>query len=168
MLDNAVEQMGVPPVFRQPVAVGGHHPALAELKCCSVWMKAETQVSLPELMIPPIMVPTNHHDRHPATEPGQRSGNVKAASGYDRGISEPEVEEVAVHEQAVTQGGDGLEEFKQRRFDGRWRNAKVGVGDDYEGVAQHGAKARAPQRVPARGLLRAPAGRSVRLQSMRS
>jgi hypothetical protein len=65
------------------------------------------------------MVSTDHYDRHSAAKPGQRGRYMKAAPGDHVGVREPEVEEVAVHEQAVAQGGDGLEELEQRLLDRR-------------------------------------------------
>ena len=72
--------------------------------------------------------------------PGQRGRHVEAAAGNHAGVGEPEVEEVAVDEQAIAQGGNRLEKRQQRLLDGRRRYAEVGVGHDDERMAQHGAK----------------------------
>ena len=111
-------------------------------------VKLEPQVSLPEVIVPSIVVSSNHYDRHSAAQPGQRGGDVKTTSRDYAGIGEPEIEQIAVDQQAIAQDGNGLEEFEQRLLDARRRHAKVGIGNDNEGVAQHGAKDGPPLRPP--------------------
>jgi hypothetical protein len=140
VLDQTVKQIRMPSGLSQPIAVRCHHPALTDLERRPVRLEGETQVPLPELIVPPVMVPSDQHDRRPAAQPGERRGDVKAPPGNHLGIGKPEVEEVAVDQQAVAQGGHGVEELEQRLPNGRWRHSKVGIGDDNKGVAQHGAK----------------------------
>jgi hypothetical protein len=65
---------------------------------------------------------------------------VKAAAGNDSGIGEPEIEEIAIDQQAISEIGHRLQEFEQCLL-GTWRrHSEVGVGHDHEGMAEHGAK----------------------------
>jgi hypothetical protein len=56
------------------------------------------------------------------------------------GVGEPEVEEIAVDEEAVAQAGHGFQKRQQPLLHGGRRHAEVGVGNDDEGMAEHGAK----------------------------
>ena len=92
------------------------------------------------------MVPTYHYDRQSAAQPRQRGGNMEPTAGDDPGVGEPEVEEIAVDEQAIAQFGDRIEELEQCFLGSRRRNAQMGVGHDHEGAAKHGAKDGVPPR----------------------
>ncbi len=60
--------------------------------------------------------------------------------GNHPGIGKPEVEQVAVDEQAIAQRRDCIEKLEQRLLRPGGRHAKVGIGHDDEGAAKHGAK----------------------------
>lgn len=140
MLDESMDELGLPARLGQPVAMNCHNGTLPDLERRPKRVKAQVQVSFPEVAVPPVMVPTDHYDRHPAPEPGQRGGYVEAAPGNDPGVREPEVEEITVDEQAVAQSRHGVEELQQCLLDVRRRHSEVGIGNDDESVAQHGAK----------------------------
>jgi hypothetical protein len=99
---------------------------------------------LPELAVPPVMVSTHHYYWHSAPKLSERRGNVEATPRDYPGVGEPEVEQIAVDEQAVAQPGAGAEKIEQRLLDGRGRHSKMGIGNDDECVAQHGAKVGGP------------------------
>src|SRR6185312_2349369 len=101
VLDEPVNELGLPAGFRQPIAVNGHHLAAPDLECGPHRVKPQIQVSLPELAVPPVMVPAHHDYWQSPPEPGQRGGDVKSPAGYDPGVGKPEIEEVAVDQQAV-------------------------------------------------------------------
>ena len=109
-------------------------------------VESRADVALPEIAAPAVVIPADHRDRHSTAKPGQRGGHPEAAPRDDPAVGEPEVEEVAIDEQAVAQSGNRLEECEQRLLDGRRRHAEVGVGDDDESMAQHGAKDGPPGR----------------------
>jgi hypothetical protein len=90
--------------------------------------------------IPPVVVSPDHYDRHPSPEPAQRRRHVKPPARDHSGVGEPEIEQVAVDEQAIAQLRHGVEKVEEGFFDRGRRHSKVGVGDDNEGVAEHGAK----------------------------
>jgi hypothetical protein len=95
---------------------------------------------LPKVTIPPVVVAANHDDRYLPSKPGHRSRDVESVSGDDSGIGEPEVEEIAVDQQAIAQRRHCVEELEKCFLGSRRRHSKVGVGHDHEGVAEHGAK----------------------------
>ena len=97
-------------------------------------------LALPEVAAPPVVVSADHDDRYPPPESGQRGGHVKAASGNHPAVGKPEVEQIAVDEEAVPQRRHRFEELQQRLLDRRRRHAEMGVGHDDERMAQHGAK----------------------------
>jgi hypothetical protein len=69
------------------------------------------------------MVSSHHHDRHLASQPGERRGYMKSSSGYDPRVGEPEIEEVSIDEQAVAQSRHGIEELEQRLLHAGRRHA---------------------------------------------
>jgi len=86
------------------------------------------------------MVSPDHYDRHSSAEPGQGRRDVKPAPPDHPGVGEPEIEQVAVDEKAVPQVGDRFQERQERLLDGGRRHAEMGIGDDDQRMAQHGAK----------------------------
>jgi hypothetical protein len=86
------------------------------------------------------MIPTYHDHGQLSPELGEGSGHVEPAARDHAGVGEPEIEEVAVDEQAIAQCGHYLEEPKQSFLGPSRRDAEVGIRDDNERVAQHGAK----------------------------
>ena len=140
MLDQPVNQLGLPARLRQTIAVNGSDRSTTDIEGCSMRTEGHPEIPLPEITIPPVVVAAHHDDRDLAAEAGDRRGDVKTASGYDSGIGEPEVEEIAVDQQAIAQGRHGVEELEENFLGSRRRHSKVGVGHDHEGVAEHGAK----------------------------
>lgn len=144
MLNETVNELSLPTSLRQSVSVDRHHPAASDVEGGAVRVEAKIQVVLPELAVPPVMVSTHHYYWHSATKPGERGGNVKTAPGDYPGVGKPEVEQIAVDEQAVAQRGAGAEKIDQRLLGGRGRYSEMGIGNDDERVAQHGAKVGGP------------------------
>ena len=102
--------------------------------------KGDPKVPLPEITIPAVVVATDHNHRELTAEPSHCRCYMEAVSGYDSGVGEPEVEEIAVDQQAIAQRRHCVEELEERFLGSRRRHSKVGVGHDHEGVAEHGAK----------------------------
>jgi hypothetical protein len=140
MLDDSMDQPRLPPRLGHPVAVNRCHTAAPDFEGCPQRLEAQPKVLLPEVGIPPVMVPPDHYDRHPSPEPAQRRRNMKPAPGDHPGVGEPEIEQVAVDEKAIAQLGHSVEKVEEGFFDRGRRHSKVGIGDDNEGVAEHGAK----------------------------
>ena len=140
MLDDSMDQPRLPPRLRHSVAVDRCHAAVPDLEGRPERLEAQPQVLLPEVGIPPVMVSPDHDDRHPSPEPAQRRRDVKPAPRDHPGVGEPEVEQVAVDEKAIAQLRHGVEKVEQCLFDRGRRHSKMGVGDDNESVAEHGAK----------------------------
>ena len=140
MLNHSMNQSGLPARLGQAVAMNCHYSTVPDLKGCPQRIEVDTEVALPEATVPPVMVPTHHHDRQPAPKPGQGGGYVETAPGNHSGVGEPEIEQVTVDEQAIAHTGDEFEELEQRVLDAGRRHAEVGIGENDKGVAQHGAK----------------------------
>jgi hypothetical protein len=127
MLDQAVNQSGLPPWFGEPIAVNGGHGSPADGEGRAAGLEAESQVAFPEMRVPPVMVSPDHYDRHAAPQSRQGRGNMEAPPGNDPGVREPEVEEIAVDEQTIAQTGHGVEEREERLFHLRRRDTQMGV-----------------------------------------
>jgi hypothetical protein len=140
MLNHSVNQSGLPSGLRQTVPVNRCHSAMPDLEGGLPRLEAQTEVLFPEVPVPPVMISPDHHDRYSAAEPSQGGGNVEATSRNHPGVGKPEIEEVAIDEQAVAQLRHRGEKLEESLFYHRRRHSKVGIGDDDEGVAQHGAK----------------------------
>jgi len=105
-----------------------------------VGTETKPEILFPEVAIPPIVVPTYHGNRDLESKPCEGSGDVESAPGDDSRIGEPEIEQVAIDQQAVAKLGDRVEELEQCLLGPGWRHSQVGVGHDDEGTAEHGAK----------------------------
>jgi hypothetical protein len=57
---------------------------------------------------------------------------MEAATRNHAGISEPEIEEITVYEETISQTGDGFEEVQQGPLDCGWRRPQMGIGQDHE------------------------------------
>lgn len=96
MLDQSMDELGSPAWLGQSVTMNRRDGAASDLERRAKRIEAQTQVLFPKIAVPPVMVPADHHDRHPAPEPGQCGGDVKAAPGDDPRVRKPEIEEIAV------------------------------------------------------------------------
>ena len=137
---EAVEEPGSPPRGGDPVAVERERETAADAELEPVAMPPDAEVVLPELEAPPVVVPADHEDRDPAVQRRERGGDPERVARQRRRVGEPELEQVAVDQQRVAQRGDGVQELEQRGFHRGRGVAEVGVGDDDEGVSQHGRK----------------------------
>ena len=102
--------------------------------------RSGSRLRRPEIPAPAVVVPADHDDGHPCRQPGERRRDAEPASRNDPRVGEPEVEEIAVDQETVAQGGDGVEKGEERFLDGRGRHSEMGVGDDDQCMAEHGAK----------------------------
>jgi hypothetical protein len=73
-------------------------------------MKGDVQILAPEVLTPPIVVPPDHDDR----------------------IGEPEIEEIAVDQKAISEGGHCLQELEEGLLDVGPGGPEMGVGEHYE------------------------------------
>ncbi len=144
MLDEPVNQLGLPARLGQSIAMDRGNGPAADVECGPMRTEREAQISFPEVAIPSIMVPPHHYYRKAAAKPGEGSGDMETASGNDAGIGKPEVEQIAVDEQAIAQCRHRVEKFEQCLLSLRWSGAEVSIRYDHEGTAQHGAKDGAP------------------------
>ena len=140
MLDHPVNHPGLPAGLSQPIPVDRDDSAAADGECRPVRMERQPEISFPEVAVPSIVVPSDHYDWKAAPQPGQCRGYMEPAPGNDPGVGEPEVEQVAIDEQAIAQGWDRIEKLEQRLLGFRGANAKMGIRHDYESPAEHGAK----------------------------
>jgi len=140
VIDGAVQEDGAQCGLRQPVAVECGDAPPADVETDPVGVKPHPDVAFPEVAAPAVVVAANHHDRHAVPQPRQRRRDMKAPARNHPGVGEPEVEQVAVDEQAVTEPRHRLQELQERLLDGGRRHAEMGVGHDDERMAQHGAK----------------------------
>jgi acyl-CoA thioester hydrolase len=140
VLDRPVDQLRLPARLRQSIAVNRGYSAAADVEGGSMRTEGKTEVPLPEVAIPPIMVSSDHHDRHSAPESRECGGHVEATPGYDPGVGEPEVEQIAIDEQAVAQRRHRVQELEKCFLDPGRRHSEVGIGHDHKGAAEHGAK----------------------------
>ena len=114
--------------------------AIADVEAGVMSVELDTQVLFPEIPAPAVMVSAYHDNRQSAAKPSQRCRDVKATPRNHPAVGEPEVEQVPIDEQAVTQGGHHLQKFEETLFYLRWCYAEVGVGNDDKTLTQHGAK----------------------------
>ena len=151
VVDEAVDQDGAAPRLGETVPVDGGDLEPADLEVQPVRVEPEAEVAAPEIAAPAVVVAADHEDREPPREAGQGCRHLKTAAGHDPGVAEPEIEEVAVDEQAVAQGRHVVQEGEERLFDGGWRHAEMGVGNDDESLPQHGGEDGSRPETPQRG-----------------
>ena len=137
---QSLEHPRPPTGVRHQVAVDRDAPPAANIELEPLAAPANAKVALPELEAPAVMIATDHDHRDAPPQGRERRGHPKRVAWQRGRVGEPELEQVAVDEQRVTQRGDGVEELEQSGFDRRWGVAEVGVGDDDEGLSQHGRK----------------------------
>ena len=123
MLDEAMNQFCLPAGLGQSVSVDGGHGSVANLEGSTERVELEAEIPFPEMMVPTVVVPPYHYNRHPSAEQRQLGGNVEASAGNNPGIAKPEVEQVAIHQQAVAQSRAGPEELEQRLLHPRRRHS---------------------------------------------
>src|SRR5688500_17796308 len=140
MLDEPVNQPGLPARLGQSIAMDRSHRAAPDPERRLMRGEAYSHVSFPEVSAPSVMVPSDHHDRQPTPAPAHGRGDVEATPGDGAVVGEPEIEQIAVDEQAVAQGWDSVEEVEKCLLDRGRRHSQMGIGYDDESVAQHGAK----------------------------
>lgn len=139
---DPVQPSGDPPLFGEAVTVMGLDDPGANPEPDPIPGKADTTFRLPERIAPSVVVATGHHDRQPAAESSQLPCDPESTSGDGPAIGEPEIEQVAVDEQTVTQIRDHIKKRGQRFFDGRGDRPQVGVAENDQLVAEHGSKYR--------------------------
>jgi hypothetical protein len=147
VLDEPVNELGLPARLGQSIAMDRGDRAAADVEGGPMRTEREAQVSFPEVSIPSIMVPTHHYYREAAAKPGEGCRDMETASGNDSGIGEPEVEQIAVDEQAIAQSRHCVEKLEQCLLSLRWSGAEVSIRNDHERAAEHGAKDGVPSAV---------------------
>src|SRR5205807_9555501 len=97
---------------------------------------------------PAIVIAADQRDRDAlGAQRLQLRHGAEVASRDHRPVLEPEIEQVAVDEEGLTQVGDGLEEAMERRLDRGWDLSQMGVGND-EHAGGHGPQARSGPGAP--------------------
>lgn len=140
MLNDPMDQLGLPARLGQPIAVNRGDRAIADGKRRSMRVEGQAKVSFPEIAIPPIMISSDHHDRQLTPKPCQCGGDMESSPRNHPRVGKPEVEQVAIDEQAVAQRRHLIQEFEKCLFDSGRRHSEVGIGHYHEGAAEHGAK----------------------------
>jgi acyl-CoA thioester hydrolase len=140
VLDQTMDHSGLPLRFGEAVAVDRGDRASTDAESRPVGMEQQTQVPLPEVAVPSIVVSPHHHYRQATPQPGQRSGDVEAPPRDHRGIGEPEIEQVAVDQQAIAQRRHRIEKLEEGLLGPGRSDAEMGIGYDDEAEAKHGAK----------------------------
>jgi hypothetical protein len=135
-----MNQFRLPAAVGQAVAMNGENPSSPDLEGCTEGLKIQTQVPFPELAIPPVVISSHHYYWHVAAQAGQCGGNMESVPRYDAGVGEPEVEEIAIYQQAIAHRGAGPQKLQQHLLCGRRRHSQVGIGYDDEALAQHAAR----------------------------
>ena len=140
VLDDAMNQLRLPAAVGQAVAVDCENFAASDLERCPLGLEIQAQVPFPELAVPPVVISSHHYYWHVVAQTGQRGRNMESMAGNDAGVRKPEVEKVAVHQQAIAHGGACPQKLQQHLLCGRRRHSQVGIGHDDEAVAQHAAR----------------------------
>ena len=117
--DDPVHQPAGPVLFREAVAVDGMDRHAAQLEPESAGAESDAGLAVPERVAPTVMVAAGHQDRDATAQRGQRAGDPEACARNGSAIGEPEVEQVAVDQQAVAKRGYGIEERQHRLVDRR-------------------------------------------------
>ena len=142
MVDQPMEKGGAEAGFGETIAVDGRDGAPAHLESEPVGGEAQSSLALPEVAPPPVVIAPDHGDRKTRSQTRQRRGDAEPAPGNHPRVGEPEVEQVAVDEEAIPEVGDGVEKGEEGFLDGWGGRSEVRVGDDDQRVAEHGAKDR--------------------------
>ena len=113
MPGNPMQPSGRGPTLGDPVAVQGEHDAGPYFEANLGRTELNAQLLLPECPAPPVMVSPGHYDRDSASQFGQRGRHPKPGAGYHPLIGEPELEQIAIDQEAVPKVGRGFQEGKQ-------------------------------------------------------
>ena len=140
MMNQSVNHSGLPARFGQTVTMNRSNSAATDVKGRSGRFEPESDLLLPEVGIPSIVVAANHHDGDLPAQMGECSGDLESPTRDHSRVGKPEVEQVAVDEKAIAEVRHCLEELQEGRFDS-WRgHPQVGIRDYNKAVAEHGAK----------------------------
>lgn len=140
VLNHSMNQLCLPAALGEPVTMDGENFSSSDLEGCTHGLEIQTQVPFPELAVPPVVISSHHYYWHVVAQAGQRGGNMESVAGYDAGVGKPEVEEIAIYEQAIAHRGACPQKLQQHLLCGRRRHSQVGIGHDDEAVAQHAAR----------------------------
>jgi acyl-CoA thioester hydrolase len=103
-------------------------------------LESDTQLIGPERGTPAIVVAADHGHRQVPRQPSQCGGHPESVTRDDPTICEPELEEVAVDQQRITQIGHSIEKIEQRPLGLARRVSEVGVRHDDERFCRHARK----------------------------
>ncbi len=140
VLNDAVDQLGLPSWLREAITMNRGDGAVPDLERCAVRAERQVEIALPEVPIPTVVIAPYHDNRQAPAKASQRGGHMEAAPRDDPRVRDPEVEQIAVDEQAVAEGRHCIEKLEQPLLDTRRCYSEVGIGHDHESAAKHGAK----------------------------
>ena len=140
VLDRAVDQPRLPAGLGQPVTMDRRDSAVSDAEGRQIGTEPEAEIMLPEVAAPTIMISPYHHDRHLAPQAPESRCHCKPTPGDYPAVGEPEIEQVTIDQETVTQRWDRLEKLEQRCLDIGRCSPQVSVRDNDESSTQHGAK----------------------------
>src|SRR5213083_2757539 len=142
---DLVHHAGAPVLLGQPVAVGHERAASRHVELGFPRMKGDAQVVDEKVAAPPIVVAAHERDGHAARPQGVELRDRAEVTARDhRAVLEPEVEQVAVDEQRVSEIRHRVEEAVKRDCDRGGDLAEMRVGDHHNAGRWegHGPQAR--------------------------
>ncbi len=103
-------------------------------------IELEADLLGPEGAAPAVVVAADHEDRHAPGERDDGRGHPDAVSRDHPVVGKPEVVEIAGDQEGISQVGDAIEEGEECVLVGTGGDAEVGVRDNNQLFANHGAK----------------------------
>src|SRR6185436_9830235 len=113
MLNQSMDQPGLPARVGHSISVDRDDLPPPDLEAGPERLEAKPQVVLPKVAIPPVVVSPDHDNGNSSAKPGQGRCYVKPPARDDAGVGEPEVEEVAVDEQAIAELRHHVEKLEE-------------------------------------------------------
>ncbi len=139
---DAVHETSAPVLLGEPVAVGHERAPPRELHLGLPRIEGDSQVVNQEIAAPPIVVPADERDRNPATQQRMELGDCPEVTAGNHGaVLEPEIEQIPVDDERVSQVRDAVEKTMERGADRRGNLSEMSVGDDDDARGErHGPK----------------------------
>src|SRR5213592_2014556 len=142
---DPVHDTGAPVLLGQPVAVSHERAASGHVELGFPRMEGDAQVVDEKVAAPPIVVAAHERDGHAARPQGVELRDRAEVTARDhRAVLEPEVEQIAVDEQRVSEIRHRVEEAVKRDCDRGGDLAEMRVGDHHNAGRWegHGPQAR--------------------------
>ena len=128
---DAMHQPCAPVLLGEPVAVGHERAPAGELHLGLARVERDPQVVNQEIAAPAVVVPAYERDRDAATPERVELGDGAEMTTRNHGaVLEPEVEQIAVDDERVSQVRDLVDEAMEKRADRGGSLSKMSVGDD--------------------------------------